>query len=646
MQKQIRESILERFKKIEENTSNVSTNVPAPVSKEQKLQEKENSLWKEYVQARTRFLAHCKVEQIPLPFQFPYLYFYRKDNQIFTIERYQYGKSSSNLLVPKTFTNFLAHVCLIQYHGGPTELEAFFTALTTYLLKRPRTKLQSFAEQIRSYSPVLGSFLDPAYQNQIFFTSRDGNLLFDWIALIGYVPKGEPRHQFVHLLLDILFTPNEHGDYAFSVPPRLLRLYFGTLIQEYRNEPEKYSLKIAEAPENSVMFQGKRQNLHFYIKYDTATDQFYPKQINRNDSTYGLKTMPVSAFKYKLPSLDNVKAFFRSLCGHDVMLLDKLALTFCDLMDSHHGGLTVLYAPHNAALLSSTMEAVFCDCLVQFTKPATLSKLTKNTGRIVALSAQHQEKSVVLVKDTLPSETTLKNLRRLLKGKSIPVKTDILQPQNYINHLHILCITDDRRKARFLKQKLKANLIDFSAAVQPTDRKPYYTDEELNWLRLNFTAYGLKLKTLQHRNLADPCPFQTKPDDASIRDSETEVEAFLLECCRPQKNAFCTTKELYDWYVQYVQRTYPGQAPLWSKICFNKELRKVFAADHSKQIVYKRDRSSRQARSLYGYAGLRLYSLPEQTKPTAPIRDVLSEYLDHINRYAIKQPFTVSVTVN
>ena len=489
--------------------------------------------------------------------------------------------------------------------------------------------------------------MDPAYQNQLFFVSRDGNLLFDWSALIGYVPQGEPRHQFVHLLLDILFTPNENGYYAFSVPPRLLRLYFGMLMQECRNdESEKYNLKIAEVPENSVMFQGKRQNLHFYIQYDATTDQFYTKQINRYDSTYGLKNMPVSAFKYKLPSLDNVKSFFRSLCGHDVRWLDKLALTFCDLMDSHQGGLTVLYAPHNAPLLSSTMETVFCDCLVQFTKMATLSKLTKNTGRIVALSAQHQKKSVVLVKDTLPSETALKDLRRLLKGKCVPVKTDILQPQNYVNHLHILCITDDRRKARFLKQKLKANLIDFSTAEQPTDWKPYYTDVELNWLRLNFTAYGLKLKTLQHKNLADPNPFQTKPDDAPIRDSETEIKAFLRECCQPQKGAFCTTKELYDWYVQYIQRTYPGQAPLWSKICFNKELRKVFAANHSKQIIYKRDRSSRQARSLYGYAGLRLYSLPEQTKPTAPIKDVLSEYLDHINHYAIKQPLTVSVTVN
>ena len=161
MQNQIRESILERFKKIEGKTSGTSTSVPVPVSKEQRLQEKENSLWKEYVQARTRFLTYCGIEQIPLPFQFPYLYFYRKDNQLFTIERYQYGKSSSNLLVPKTFTNFLAHVCLIQYQGGSTELEAFFAALTNYLLKRPRTKLQSIAEQIRSQidqiAPGIGS---------------------------------------------------------------------------------------------------------------------------------------------------------------------------------------------------------------------------------------------------------------------------------------------------------------------------------------------------------------------------------------------------------------------------------------------------------------------------------------------------------
>lgn len=618
---------------------------------------REQTLWDKYRQKLDVFLKELGISEPPVCFKYPHLFFYCKGNNIYTIDSFPYGKDhNSHLLAQKTFPSFMVNVCMHPCNSANEKKACsdLYFALMEYLLERPKNELQEIAEMIRAYSPILAAYFDPKYNNQVFYISKEGNLLFDLQSLQSGIPTEYQRLHPLFLLIDEMQANN-----MLIIPPRLQKLYFMTLLDAHKHECRKkktsdqnlcnekqsrYSIPEIAFPLESLLFLKRRQHNVSSVEYVPERDSYSYKQHPLNLHVRNLKTMDISSSSLGAGNLDCVEKFLDIMCGESVYMIDQLAIALSSIMAPSSSGLTVFYSPQNCSLLESTLAHIYKDCIISFKKRKSLTQLTTKTTLHDLYVAQELSHSVVFVKDTVPSEKSIKILRKLLKGKDIPIMSAVLPPQHYCNHLHFVCVTDDREKAAYMKKCLKAQVIDFSSTEKTEPWQPEYSDGELNWFRIQFASYGLKLKKLQQQNIPDPNPFPSTADTL-VRNIENEMITFLQNCCSVEKEAFCNTHEIYDQYKRFVQLTYPNQQPLWTKGKFNKQLRAELNRSY-KKVVYKRDRRSRKTRSLYGYAGLKLLEIPiPAPKPAMPVSNTLSKYLEHINRYEINIPDALKVMV-
>ena len=584
------------------------------------------SLWDNYVKARTAYLNICDVQKIPTPLDFPLLFFYCKNSSIFSIALFPYGTTcKSNRLVPKTFPAFLTNVCGIPYIPGEAALQ-LFNSLYSYIHDFPRNSLQSITNHIRRFSPILAAMLDLTLPN--FYTTIDGNLLFDNFAFSKRSSDNKQRFQSVFCFLEqYCYSQKEQ----IHVPFRLLKQFFSSLKRECHHL-EEYVIDESSLPE--ILFAPKWGSTNISVKYDANLDSFTQEKLI--SPVVNLKTSFIEKRKSKNSVSFEIESFFQYLCASDIRLVEKLALIFADIFSSQKAGMTILLTHKNEASLQTILKNILEDDIVQFSKIPSINKIVKVQHLMDLFLAQFENKSIVFLRDILPTETNIKAFRRILNGRTIPVKSNCMPNQQYNNRLHFLCITSDRNKAKCLQKEFKATLVDFSCAESSIPSNLSFSKDDIHWFRTAFTLYGLKLQTLRSANLPDPSPFPL-PIPSTSPSLDEELHQFLYGCCEIDPNSFCNTEEVYSWYNQFFQITHPGKKPVWSKIQFNKHLRELIAEEHKKNITYKRDRHSRSASSKYGYQGLKLSSILSSKEIDQQIHNnLLHDYLDYVSRYDIE----------
>ena len=593
------------------------------------------SLWDNYVKSRDTYLRLCGIEDIPSPLKSPYFFFYSKNNSIFTIDFFPYGAAcKSNILTPKTFPSFLTNVCNIPHiSGGP--LTQFYMSLYIFIRDYPRNTLQIITNQIRRFSAVFAALLDSPLTS--FYVTSEGNLLFDSYALFRRTSAEKLRFQSVLYFVEEYCNPQQG---QFYIPFPLLKHYFFTLKRECNNHFFQYEINKLSLPE--ILFAPKWGSVNISVKYDVSLDIFLHSIISA--PVVNLKTSFIEKRKTTDVISNEIESFFWHLCGSDISLVEKLSLAFAQIMSPKKGGMTILLSQHNSPLLQKTFNVIFENDIVKFSKTPSINKIVKTKYMMDLFLAQFENKSVVFIRDILPHESNTKAFRRMLNGRPVSVKSNFLPNQSYHNHLHFVCVTPDRNKAKDLQKKFKATLIDLSPTETPIS-SINFSEDDIHWFRTAFTLYGLKLQTLRNSNVPNPSPFLS-PVPSPTPTLEEELRQFLSDCCTLDRGSFCDTEEVYLWYTQFIQNIHAGKTPVWTKVQFNKHLRDLIADKYKKDIIYKRNHHSRSASSKYGYQGLKLSSLPAQSKINQSIpENLLRDYLNHISQYDIEFKELMEVSV-
>ena len=623
-----RDSLYQRL--INVSNAGLIQSTVVPESRNTSSQSLSISLLDNYVKSRDAYLKLCNIVDIPVALKYPYCFFYSKNGSIFTIDYFSYGTTcKSNKLTQKTFPALLTNVFNIPYISGDI-LTQFYISLYILIRDFPRNTLQTITNQIRQFSPVVAVLLDSVPSS--FYVTSEGNLLFDSYAISQKTSGRRSRYQSALSFFSFLEEYCGFQQEQLYVPSRLLKQYFSTFKRERNNFFSQYSID-KESP-TEILFASKQGSTNISVKYDAITDSFTHSKIS--EPVVNLKTSFIEKRKTMQVVSCEVKSFFQHLCASDILLVEKLAQAFANTISPRKGGMTILLTQLNETCLEDMMCMIFENDIVSFSKKPSINKIVKAQYLMDLFLAQSQNKSLVFMRDILPSEANIKTFRRILNGRAISVKSNFLPNQQYNNHLHFLCITSDRTRAKYLQKKFKATLIDFSPTETQISSSVTFSKEDIHWFRTTFTLYGLKLQTLRSANLPDPSPFPL-PIPSTSPSLDEELHQFLYGCCEIDPNSFCNTEEVYSWYNQFFQITHPGKKPVWSKIQFNKHLRELIAEEHKKNITYKRDRHSRSASSKYGYQGLKLSSILSSKEIDQQIHNnLLHDYLDYVSRYDIE----------
>ena len=592
------------------------------------------SLYQAYEAARDSYFKWINSSlnskfEVPPVLRYPYFYFYLKSNQIFFMNKFPYGQfKQTNLLSERTFSSFLKNVCEIPYIKSD-QCDALYQTLHDYLLKHPREQIDLLINQIRMYSAPTALLMECNESSSFLTLSKQGNLLFSRSRFSSVtnsmVGSG---YQPLFSLIDIqpeVFTQDSH-----PIPTRLLRQYF-TLISKRCQKENWYTVPSHPEPNTPcLVFSDSRKTSIECISYHVEKDTFGVQTLFYKNSFFNFKSI-ANSFEQTSSVSPAIRQFFRLLCGHDAGQITALSEAFDRALAVSEPGITVLYTKHHQTLLEHAITEIFQLCAVPFAKPISLNQLTKSAQLRTAYTAQFEGKSVILVRDLLPSEGNLSKLRRLLRGKSVPLKSNYLPTQKFVNHLQLICVTDQRHTVEFLKNKLKADVLDFSGTEVADSFSLTFSKEDVRWFLTRFSLYGLKLRTLKISKAPMPAnSFPAPPDDDWI------LKRFINECCHYSPGAFSSSQDVYQVYCKYLSSAYPGQDLAMTKICLNKRLRTDIPSVVNRKIEYKRDRSSRKARSIWGYTNLQLQDPPASPPPVPMTENPVDQLLSEISEAPIQ----------
>ena len=379
------------------------------------------------------------------------------------------------------------------------------------------------------------------------------------------------------------------------------------------------------------------------VQYCQDTDFFQHLEFQDPYEALGFQPKIIPLPHYDVADFSKtVLSFFNSILGNDVSLLEQFIFSLTDAMLTDGPRFLVLHTKAHKKELQAFFSDVLSPTAVKIDfRPhpkarqrtcLTLTQLAKSTYLRALFLAQSAGKCTVLVDDVLPSDASLRTLRKLISGKHISINSDFAPPQHYYNRLCIVCVTDNHKKAEYFQKKFKAKVIDFSYSESAAPHDLKFEPQDVARLYHTLIPYGLKLKTLQALDIADPAPFDF-PHTPTPPTEEECIHSFL-DLCHYEKDCLCTTSEVYDSYCQFLAVTHAGRSPSLTKTMFNKK----FKALTKSRFVFKRPHKSRTGPSPYCYVGLKLpEAFPPPVVPVcAPQESLLRQYLEHISKYQIK----------
>lgn len=583
-----------------------------------------------YVQERSRYLQSVGVNPnaVPNPLAYPSLFFYldrpeAKEASVFSVVSFPYRNLTSRRLTKKTFPHYLFNVCQIPYQAGPY-FDSFFDALDKLLRQTPRSALQNVTQEIQHLHPGFAAWLSAFNAIEIspeqnFFVSRENlSALFQ-----QNIDSPFPYQPFYEITLDLPF------------PAQLMRRYLNALLAEHRRQPDFHAMPPqSPAPPESVTYCASLPGntpssvYSLHCRSSEAAFRILPQPM----PPYGRKLIPLEQASPIPQTPQEIPPLFSGLFGSDTRLADSFARRLAAAA-MPTGGMTVVYSRQNTALLQRFLELFFhtamakVDFVPQRKSSAvlpSLNQLVKKDTLSQLFLAQCRGAAAVMVNDILPSESSMPQIRKLLRGKKLSVSSPSCPNQHFTNCLHVFCVTDSYRNACVLQKQLKADLLDFSGAESPLKVDyPLYT-KTLHWLRTAFLPHGLKLLTA-------PCP-DSPVSQTAVFSLQEEISAFFREGCVQEEGAHCDTFALYQAFLAFLSRRCPNAAFDITKITFNKQVRQMLDSRGFKNVRYQKTRSELNGPILWRYIGLSPKPFSAAPAPAAPKADGFALYLEAINR--------------
>lgn len=591
------------------------------------------SLLVQYQQDLASYLQEIEIVQCPNALAYPLLFFYsqRSSRSIFTIIPFQYGEfRKSKELTRKTFPSFLVNYCNIRYVKG-TKSTALYNALCRLIQDYPYNKLEMIINRLKDYNLQFALLLQTSL---LFRFSSTGNLYFDTQILNPNQFDTEHRYQPI---------------FKFVIPKDVPYVLVKSLFRElyavhHKSGNSQGTLKEYATTQIENIFGNPGATHRSSVHYSFEVDQFIKTPLQSNKNYTAIKQVPVSRSNTISTVPEGVLHFLQSECGNNIGIVNQFSMFLSLSMSPSEGGATIL-CTQNPALLRNLLANVMgiSPNIPTFGKRSlSFNMLSKSSWQQYLFVFQEQGLGIAFIADTIPSDPNLSTIKKLLKGKQIRLKTPIFPTQHYQNKIHFVCITSDPKKAFTLKDRLKADLIDFSATEVPSNENmAHFTEQDFHWFRTSFLLHGLKLRTIRATGI-DITPQDTAPERPDI---EENIGNFLAECCQYDAGAFCNTEDVYDSYSYYISATQNGRSAPMQKRTFNKRLRELLKQNQRlKSVEYVRSRYSsngasetkRGYKALWGYKGLKLNlarsaPLPPQDQQLEN-KDILRQYLIEISR--------------
>ena len=636
-------NMLERINSV---FGSITNDVPYQFTKfyQIKADEMRQSLWSEYETARDFYIKTAEYfcnKPVPLtpPLQSPFLYIYlykQKSKQVLkTVYPFLYGKACfTKNLTEKTFPAFLENACNTPYVKGEAA-QSLFSALNKLLLEYPYNRVESIINAIKHVSPT--SAVIALLSSLYLYISFDGNLYFD--NNVVHQPAGVDELRYQNILNLRLERRDPYSSNAPAIPKALIRSYFSTVLANYNrgNPSGNYASALNEFLPDQLthIFTSSAHHDPVVVQYSIENDNYIQKAVPEDIPFVGIKHIPIAKKTTSELVPTGASAFLETMCSTNLQLVEQFAVFLSQALSPEAGGLTVLLTRNHSELLSYMIRSVFPFVSI-YAKDLSFNRITKAPYKKFLFLAQSNGASIVLIKDTLPSESNLPKIKQIMRGTAIDIKSDSFPTQKYKNKLHFVCITEDSRKAVKLEKTLKATLIDFSGYESTAESPLQLSIDDIHWLRTSFLLHGLKLRTC--RFAGEKSAIQHKSKDSV----EESVKAFLTDYCKFEPGAFCDTHEVYNSYAHFIAITQNLSAPLLTKISFNRLLRDFMEKEKDfKKVTYKQHwiyPKDQKKRQVWGYVGLRLpHNLPPISAESLISQDkeLFKDYLMSMNRYKL-----------
>lgn len=562
-----------------------------------------SSLASSYESARNAYLWRCGVPFCHPALQFPFLFFYLEDSSseggpICYHSPFLHENRYTNRISKETFPAFLVNVCAIPYTPGD-KAEQFFAALEALVRCAPRGRLRLIQEELQMLSPFYTQWQQ--LQSSIRM-SKDKNL---FVTAETVPAAAGPAASGAYL--SVFQLPPEH-----YLPAPLMRQY----LEAYRSQAGEDYAPIPEirVQPHTLLYCTQRAEGPSLLSavYRPESNSFALRP--QTQALFNVKALPLEGRFASGCLPDGIRPLFQRLCSSSAQTLDQLAQVLAQTMEADgEGGLTVFYTRQHKRLLQSLLEQLFGAAAVPpqvFTKHPkaedelpSLNQLTKSDNLIQLFLGQSRGAGAVLVSDLAPSDVSLQTVRKLLGGKELSLSSPSCPPQHFCSRLHLLCVTDRLDRVQLFEKKLKAQVVDLSCAEQPDASPLQLFPEELHWLRTSFLLHGLKLHTLRALASNGVSSPPQPPAALSLRDV---ILDFLSQECEMGEGMCCDTAQLYQGFLQFHLRRHPGAEVPISKICFNKEVRRLIDQTKASSIQYKKLRPAPKEPPRWYYVGLAL----------------------------------------
>lgn len=628
-----------------------STEQPNKPSLRTRLKDEElaASLLSQYRQALISYLNAIGTTVCPEPLNHPFEFFYfhqSKRTLYTTFDSFRNGdRLKSKIINPQTFPSFLVNVCLIPHVKGE-RTECLYNALFELIKDFPGDKLSNIINRIKYYDSGFAKLIQdllPLLQSSI------GNLYFDTSDNNLAPPYSWLRYQPIFNLANRI---------PRNVPANLIKSLLQEVSKSDHPNSRLYTLKEYTPTHIENIFGNLGLTVCIPIFYSHESDKFIANPLPISEYYIAMK-YTVLFRNRTVPSVpDGAFHFLQILCRDSLSLANQLSMFLSLAMSPSEGGVTVLLtqAPE---FLAKTLTKIFYTTpgfspSISSKRKLSFNLLSKRSVQCSLFIAQEQGASVAFIADTPPSDSNLPKIKKLLKGNTIPLKTQLFPIQHYQNKLHFICVTSDLKKASVIQNKLKANLIELSTSEIPPDGGTLQlTDQDLHWLRTTFLLHGLKLRTLQAAGI-ETSPQEEVSKYPTVKES---IDAFLSECCWYEETTFCSLKTVYETYCHYISATQNGRDPLIGKNTFKTKFESALTHKSAlKNIRYGRLRhpdngaseSGHGNRALFGYKGLKLIlPSPEVAQDQLLKEDEVSlrDYLNQISQYNIHFDGIVEATL-
>ena len=324
---------------------------------------------------------------------------------------------------------------------------------------------------------------------------------------------------------------------------------------------------------------------------------------------HSLKTIPFAEFS---PLTKSAEELLAAITGRNKDAADQLAKLFADIADPRSGQprISVVFTKQNKDILQRLLHETFHK--VTTSETISINKALSKKGKADLLNQQICGEALVLLNDTLPSDTYLTDFVSAAKGKSLEIEDSILGKQSFKNHLHFVYVTDRPLIVSKLSNQYDAAVIDLSEWEHSytTDKSVLLSASDRNWFRTAFVLQGCCVKHLTKRNKAS----KRRPDVAT-----KDIAAFFKARCKVSRKAACERNELYKAYCEYYQDIH-GCLPPESSIVFNRYMKQVCPPS----VEYKIKRYGESAATHLCYVGLKI--CPKEESWSSGQQDSKSEF--------------------